>query len=99
MALIELHNIIKNYPVGELTISVLKGVSLSIEKGEYSVTVSAKKKKRPHPRGTLPSFHHADEKESLIFKGVKDGADYEYTAKENGVKENIIVKKKASTYA
>ena len=35
MALIELHNITKDYPLGELTISVLKGVSLSIDKGEY----------------------------------------------------------------
>ena len=70
----------------------------SIEKGEYSVTVSAKKKKRPHPRGTLPSLNRSDEKESLLFKGIKHGADYEYTAEENGVKESIIVKKKGSSY-
>ena len=41
MALIELHNITKEYPLGELTIPVLKGVSLSIEKGEYVALMGA----------------------------------------------------------
>ena len=71
----------------------------SVEKGEYRVTVSAKKKKRPHPHGTLPTLRHADAKNALVFKGVKDGTDYEYTAEPGGVKENIIVKKKGSAYA
>lgn len=41
MALIELHNIIKNYPLGDQFISVLKGVSLSIERGEYVALMGA----------------------------------------------------------
>ena len=41
MALIELHDITKDYPLGELTISVLKGVSLSIERGEYVALMGA----------------------------------------------------------
>ena len=41
MALIELHNITKDYPLGEMTISVLKGVSLSIDRGEYVALMGA----------------------------------------------------------
>ena len=41
MALIELHNITKDYPLGELTIQVLKGVSLSIGRGEYVALMGA----------------------------------------------------------
>ncbi len=41
MALIELHDIIKNYPLGEEFISVLKGVSLTIESGEYVALMGA----------------------------------------------------------
>ena len=41
MALIELHNITKDYPLGDQFISVLKGVSLTIEKGEYVALMGA----------------------------------------------------------
>ncbi len=41
MALIELHNIIKNYPLGDEFIQVLKGVSMSIERGEYVALMGA----------------------------------------------------------
>jgi putative ABC transport system ATP-binding protein len=41
MALIELHDITKDYPLGEMMISVLKGVSLSIERGEYVALMGA----------------------------------------------------------
>lgn len=41
MALIELHNIIKNYPLGDEFISVLKNVSLSIDRGEYVALMGA----------------------------------------------------------
>ena len=41
MALIELNNITKDYPLGEMTISVLKGVSLTIDRGEYVALMGA----------------------------------------------------------
>lgn len=41
MALIELRDIIKNYPLGDDFISVLNGVSLEIESGEYVALMGA----------------------------------------------------------
>ena len=41
MALIELHNITKDYPLGDQYISVLKGVSLNIDRGEYVALMGA----------------------------------------------------------
>ena len=41
MALIELDNIVKNYPLGDDFITVLKGVTLSIEAGEYVALMGA----------------------------------------------------------
>ena len=41
MALIELDDIVKNYPLGDDFITVLKGVTLSIEAGEYVALMGA----------------------------------------------------------
>ena len=41
MALIELDNIVKNYPLGDDFITVLKGVTISIEAGEYVALMGA----------------------------------------------------------
>ncbi len=41
MALIELHNINKTYFLGEIDVPVLKGISLSIENGEYVALMGA----------------------------------------------------------
>lgn len=36
MALVELLDVVKNYPLGQITVPALRGVSLSIERGEFS---------------------------------------------------------------
>ena len=41
MSLIELHDIRKTYSLGEIDVPVLKGISLSIEKGEYVALMGA----------------------------------------------------------
>ncbi len=41
MALIELENIIKTYSLGEMDVNVLKGINLSIDKGEYVALMGA----------------------------------------------------------
>ena len=37
-------------------------------------------------------------KDALMFGGVMNGADVEYTVTGNGVKENILVREKAEVY-
>ena len=41
MSLIELHDIRKTYSLGEIDVPVLKGITLSIEKGEYVALMGA----------------------------------------------------------
>ena len=67
----------------------------SVEKEAYRVTVTAKKKKRQSPHGTLPVCRE----NTLVFKGIKEGADYEYSVNDTGIKENIVVKKPGTSYA
>ena len=75
----------------------------SIESGMHRVTVSAKKNKKHKNHGVKPHVHKKDiegfeRTDMLVFEGIHDGADYEYSVTGNGVKENIVVKEKADVY-
>ena len=75
----------------------------SIESGMHRVTVSAKKNKKHKNHGVKPRVHKKnvegfERTDMLVFEGVHDGADYEYSVTGNGVKENIVVKEKADVY-
>ena len=75
----------------------------SIESGMHRVTVSAKKNKKHKNHGVKPHVHKKnvegfERTDMLVFEGVHDGADYEYSVTGNGVKENIVVKEKADVY-
>ena len=75
----------------------------SIESGMHRVTVSAKKNKKHKNHGVKPHIHKKnmegfERTDMLVFEGVHDGADYEYSVTGNGVKENIVVKEKADVY-
>ena len=75
----------------------------SIESGMHRVTVSAKKNKKHKNHGVKPYVHQKnieglERTDMLVFEGIHDGADYEYSVTGNGVKENIVVKEKADVY-
>lgn len=66
----------------------------SIEKGEHRISVVAKtKNKRP-----APTVHKTKTAEVVAFKDAENGVDYEYSVKNQGVKENIIIKEKQKKY-
>ena len=68
----------------------------SIERGKYSVTVLAKSNKG---KSVKPVFKkNADNNTDIVFKRAHNGAHYKYNVMADGVKENIIVNKKANTY-
>ena len=73
----------------------------SIESGMHRVTVFARKNRKQRNHGVTPRIRkkvEGAEKDSLVYEGIKEGADYEYAVTGNGVKENIIVKEKADIY-
>lgn len=71
----------------------------SIEKNGCSVTVFAKKNKNISKHGVSPKFTRlAEGTEKLSFKKALAGADLEYSLKNDGVKEDILVKTKKKTY-
>ena len=75
----------------------------SIESGMHCVTVSAKKNRKQRNKGVMPKLRKKSAEDfkktdCLVFEGVQDGSDYEYSVNGNGVKENIIVKEKADVY-
>ncbi len=75
----------------------------SIESGMHKVTVSAKKNSKQRNKGIKPLLckkmtDGIERSNALVFAGVQDGSDYEYSVIGNGVKENIIVKEKAEVY-
>ena len=71
----------------------------SIEKNGCSVTVFAKKNKNISKHGVSPKFTKlAEGREKLSFKKALAGADLEYSLKNDGVKEDILVKTKKKTY-
>ena len=75
----------------------------SIESGMHRVTVSSKKTKKSKNHGVKPRLYKKDKEgfertDALVFEGVHNGADYEYSVTGNGVKENIVVKEKADVY-
>lgn len=75
----------------------------SIESGMHRVTVSAKKNskqrsKRIKPRVHKKMFEGIERTDALVFAGIQDGSDYEYSVTGNGVKENIVVKEKTDVY-
>ncbi len=75
----------------------------SIESGMCRVTVSAGKNKKHKNQGVKPRVRKKDTEgfertDVLVFDGVQDGAEYEYSVTGNGVKENIVVKEKADVY-
>ena len=41
MAFVELHNVVKRYQMGEVTITAVDGVSFAIDKGDFAVVVGA----------------------------------------------------------
>ena len=75
----------------------------SIESGMHRVTVFAKKNSRQRNKGVKPKVHKKlsegiGRTDRLVFAGVQEGSDYEYSVTGNGVKENIVVKEKADVY-
>lgn len=53
---------------------------------------------RPRLQKRLADTLEAVAKDALMFGGVMNGADVEYTVTGNGVKENILVREKAEVY-
>lgn len=75
----------------------------SVENGGYRVTVLKKTTQKKPGKGILPTVlaktpAEYREPDRLVFADVKDGTDYTYAVEGGGVKENIIVRKKAQTY-
>ena len=75
----------------------------SVENGGYRVTVLKKTTQKKPGKGVLPTVlaktpAEYREPDRLVFADVKDGTDYTYAVEGGGVKENIIVRKKAQTY-
>ena len=75
----------------------------SIESGIHRVTVSAKKHKKHNNKGVIPKVRknemgNYDKTDFLVFEGIQEGSDYEYSVTGNGVKENIVIKEKSDIY-
>ena len=75
----------------------------SIEKGIHKVTVCARKNKKNRNKGVKPTLRRiynedSDVSDILTFSEIEANADYEYSTENDGVKENIIVKKKSEIY-
>ncbi len=77
----------------------------SVEKGVHKIRVCARQEKGIDD-GKLslkPKLHSKAQKikqlDKIVFEKVLNGADYEYEVTANGVKENIIVKERASAYS
>ena len=75
----------------------------SIEKGMHKVTVCARKNKKNKNKGVKPILRRiynedADVSDILTFSEIEANTDYEYSTESDGVKENIIVKKKSEIY-
>lgn len=72
-----------------------------IEHGMQRVTVLAKKSHKQH-KGIKPTLHkkpkHNINSDIVCFSNAEPNVDYEYSVDTNGVKEDIIVKEKASIY-
>ena len=73
MALIELHNITKDYPLGELTIQVLKGVSLSIGRGEYVALMGASGSGKSTLMKAILGLKSPDSGEVIFGDGIRSG--------------------------
>ncbi|MBQ4274721.1 MAG: hypothetical protein IJB94_07145, partial [Clostridia bacterium] len=76
-----------------------------IEKNGHSITVSVRKtntdkqdRYRPQPKKKRTSVSHKNPHEALLFPEVSSDTDMEYTLSNNGIKENIIVKKPQRAY-
>ena len=75
----------------------------SIEKGDYRVTVLAKKNKKQRNKGVKPMLRQSGEQlytnlDTLVYENMEKGVDFEYSLTTNGVKENIIIKEKSLVY-
>jgi len=75
----------------------------SIEHGMHRVTVSARKNSKQRNKGVKPKIQKKmaegiGRTDALVFAGVQEGSDYEYSVTGNGVKENIVVKDMADVY-
>lgn len=72
-----------------------------IEHGMQRVTVLAKKSHKQH-KGIKPTLHkkpkHNINSDIVCFSNAEPNVDYEYSVDTNGIKEDIIVKEKASIY-
>lgn len=74
-----------------------------IESGMHRVTVFAKKNIKHKNKGVKPQIQkksrdNAGNLVAIRFSDVEAGTDYEYCLHGNGVKEDIIIKEKASVY-
>ncbi len=74
-----------------------------IESGKHRVTVFAQTNTSKDDKSIKAKLCNMEAKgitkgAALVFAGVQNGADYEYSVVGDGVKENIVVKEKADIY-
>ena len=71
----------------------------SISNGKYKIKVTAKRKQQSRKRPLIPILESKKEnQETVTFADVLIGSDLEYSIVADGVKENIVVRKKKNSY-